>query len=336
MRYIEKRAAPTLFDDWKKENEIALQKWIENNDKTGDDLWMQLGQTFGVERITHFNAKEIRHQLEKTLYQEQVGLCCYCGNEIKRQWDTKSNCWIYLHRAIEHFNPKNKFKNATFDYQNLLFSCKESQSLRCYEIGKKYNGILVKGFETVAELTSLSITLIKSYEKNAIIAESILKTGDKIFVPNPAHCDDEKSKYDAKINQERIINPTNIEEKKRIEALLFSENGSITYNEQNLNDEDKKIIDNTFKVLGLNCTTLVDRRKEKWYFATRVLNDILEEWYEEFEQQEIYDERKQKEIMSKKIQKLIQEKAKPNVEGVIEPFYFVEIAYLRTLFPKEG
>ncbi len=68
----------------------------------GDSLW-EIG---GLDK----------ESLKKQLYQEQRGLCCYCGSRLKLD-----------EVVIEHLNPKSLFPAMTFDYANLYASCKGGQ-----------------------------------------------------------------------------------------------------------------------------------------------------------------------------------------------------------------
>lgn len=52
--------------------------------------------------------------LREQLRQEQKGLCCYCCQILETQ------------ATIEHLKSRSKFPKLTFDYQNLLLSCQES------------------------------------------------------------------------------------------------------------------------------------------------------------------------------------------------------------------
>lgn len=323
MRYFEKKPTEqqlALFQEWKDENQEAIIAWIANPEKTGDMLWAELGKTFGIERATLIDAKIVRNQLETTLFDEQNGLCCYCGNSIERKRNESENIWEYLYRAIEHFEAKNKiqFKAKTFDYENLLLCCKESQRLTIFEVGRTYKGSIIGTFDDVARYTDLPISTLKEHPKNAEIIKRHLKRADKIQVPNPPHCDDAKSAFDSNPEHTSIINPST--DKKLIEKLIFLSNGEISYLNRTTTKED--IIENTFSVLALNCKTLVERRQEKW------LNSFITYNTEEGILFGIED----RDTLFEIINKLIEGKSQPNNEGVLEAFYFVEIAYLQSLF----
>ena len=330
MRYFEKQPESEhllIFNQWIAENKEKIQEWIANDTKTGNHLWDELGKTFSVERETGIDPQVLRNALETVLFEEQNGLCCYCGNSIERIKNEEKGIWEYHHRAIEHFEPKNKFKNKTFDYENLLLCCKESQKLSSYEVGRTIKGVLIQGFEDVANLTNLPQSIIKEYPKNSDFRERHLVEGDKIYVPNPPHCDDEKSKFDSKTEHTIIINPS--KDKELIEKLTFDENGNIDYVDSDTYKDET--IENTFNVLALQCKSLIERRQQKWVNAYINYNDaILPYWIEEVIA--IDDETEVKAIIASNVNKLIDGKSQPNGEGLLEPFYFVEVAFLKSLF----
>ena len=320
MRYFDKQAADSLliFNEWKTENEEIIQEWIENPEKTGDNLWEELGKTFSVEKETDIDPSVVRHDLETTLFEEQHGLCCYCGNAIERIRDAKNESWIYRHRAIEHFEPKNRFKNKTFDYNNLMLCCKESQRLTIFEVGRAYKGTRIQNFEDVAKYVNLPQSVIKAHPKNSDISKRQLRNDDKIYVPNPPHCDDEKSKFDNQEAHIALVNPS--QDVELIEKLTFLEDGTIGYRDSETLKEE--VIEHTFTVLGLNCTTLKERRKEKW------LNTYVNYYGETGMLLGIQD----KETLNNILEKLIEGKVQPDEDSLLEPFYFVEIAFLKSLF----
>ena len=148
-------------------------------------------------------------------------------------------------------------------------------------------------------------------------------------MPNPPHCDDAKSEFDSKREHTKIINPS--KDKEQIEKLLFYANGRIDYLERET--VENTLIENTFKALSLNCTTLVERRQDKWLNSYINYNDvILPYWIEEITEIGFEDELTAKNIIANNVNKLIEGKALPNSENLLEPFYFVEIAFLKSLF----
>ena len=334
MRYFEKKLATEqlpIFFQWHNENKEAIHTWINNAEKTGDNLWEQLGKTFGIVKTTEIDPKMLRNELETALFNKQNGLCCYCGNAIERTKNQEQVIWVYVHRAIEHFYEKNRteFKKMTFDIANLMLCCKESQRLTSFEFGKIYENKVIQNFRDVAILVNLPESVLKSYDKNEAISKRLLKKGDSIYVPNPTHCDDEKSKFDSKKEHFIIINPS--VDNDLIKKLIFQENGKIGYAGREVSKNE--IIENTFKVLALNCSTLVEKRQEKWTdsyvnYTEKVLPILTNESIEIG----LSSDEDIENFISANVSKLIEGKGNPNDEGLLESFYFVEIAFLKSLF----
>lgn len=92
MKQITKQQAPEAY--------IA---WTANNPSCS---WKDFGKT---NEYT---------ELKSYLCNEQEGLCCYCEVTIKGEDDTH----------IEHYKPKSKYQNDTYNYQNLLASCEHYDS----------------------------------------------------------------------------------------------------------------------------------------------------------------------------------------------------------------
>lgn len=91
MQYIDKQLSmPTDVESWIK----------KNKPKT----W-ELGKDY------HEGYVSLREQLR----QEQKGLCCYCCQILEEQ------------TTIEHLKSRDKHPKLTFDYGNLLLSCKQSK-----------------------------------------------------------------------------------------------------------------------------------------------------------------------------------------------------------------
>lgn len=106
MKYIHKEASPTLFEDWKKANEV------ETPEKAKLKIW---------DILQNPEKKALRTHLLK----EQGYLCCYCNQLIEVDpIDT-----ISLRSKIEHLYPKDekKYPEKKFTYDNLLVACNGGQ-----------------------------------------------------------------------------------------------------------------------------------------------------------------------------------------------------------------
>ncbi len=109
MRQINKNTEPNEFVLWKSANQEKIDGLIAEG-KSGDVLWDILYSSLSKDVVVNDYSKA---QLREALLQEQFYICCYCNDSIKGDSKTK----------IEHFLPKAKYRDRTFDYQNLLAAC---------------------------------------------------------------------------------------------------------------------------------------------------------------------------------------------------------------------
>ena len=84
---------PTDVENWIKKNKPKTWK-LGKNYRAGYDL------------------------LKEQLRQEQKGLCCYCCQILGDETDKTT---------VEHLKSRDKYPKLTFDYGNLLLSCKQSK-----------------------------------------------------------------------------------------------------------------------------------------------------------------------------------------------------------------
>lgn len=249
MRYYSKKTReqqPRLFHRWKEENRMAIEEWRQNDQKTAAAMWDQLGKTFSEERDTDIDPLEFKRQLQTAFFEEQHGLCCYCGDKIERNFNEIIGFWQYSDCSIEHFLAKAQRKDQVFEYDNLLLCCKESRKIAQYEVGRvTQDGFRIIDFQSVALRTGLPESKLKSYDKNRALLNRPLQMGDRIYVPRPPHCDDNKSIFDARPEGRTIINPT--QDQELINMLLFLPNGSIDYvgRQENRNE----VIENTLETV---------------------------------------------------------------------------------------
>lgn len=110
MRQVNKNAEPNEFVLWKLANQEKIDRLIAE-EKSGEVLWKEFPSSLSQDVVENDFSKA---QLREALVQEQFYICCYCNDSIKGEpLDTK----------IEHFLPKEKYRDRTFDYQNLLAAC---------------------------------------------------------------------------------------------------------------------------------------------------------------------------------------------------------------------
>lgn len=252
---------PTLFAQWCKRYQTDINAWCEDSQKTGGDLWNQLGQTFGHQVNNPESSDDIRADLQKALGAEQHGFCCYCGIKLEDN-----------EQSIEHFLPKGKNKHLTFEYTNLMLCCAPHTETK-YVVGGKYKHRKIEektAWSDVAAITNIDVASIKHDKRNKLLVNKpSLQNGDKIFVPNPPHCDSNKSKYDSNPQPTTIIDPTR--DSNAIDLLKFDNNGEIKY------PEGATLQADTIKVLNLNCDKLKRLRKEAWENAESAYEALFDE-----------------------------------------------------------
>ena len=57
--------------------------------------------------------------LNKQMYRDQGGICCYCGMKLEYPYNPQF--------TVEHVKPKQKYPELVGEYKNLLLSCRPSQ-----------------------------------------------------------------------------------------------------------------------------------------------------------------------------------------------------------------
>lgn len=110
MRTILKQVEPVGFTSWRSANQEKIDRKIAEG-KSGEIIWKILESSLGKDEVIYDYSKP---QLRKVLVEEQFHICCYCNDTIKGEsLDTK----------IEHFLPKETYKEDIFNYLNLLAAC---------------------------------------------------------------------------------------------------------------------------------------------------------------------------------------------------------------------
>lgn len=111
MKQIEKQNEPIEFIQWKTANQAEISRFISEK-KTGEEIWGKLQSSLSKDSVPNDYSKAL---LRASLTEEQYYLCCYCNDAIKGDAnDTK----------LEHFLPKEKYKESIFEYVNLFAVCK--------------------------------------------------------------------------------------------------------------------------------------------------------------------------------------------------------------------
>ena len=96
MKYIQKQKEPSSLTAWNRKQ--AKKDSISN--------WSSF-------------TKSVKNEVYQSLLEEQGYICCYCGISISRK-----NC------HIEHYRPKSKYQDLTFEYTNLIASCQGEDEIK--------------------------------------------------------------------------------------------------------------------------------------------------------------------------------------------------------------
>lgn len=315
---------PSVFRYWVAENSTEIDRLGEDT-RSARTLWELLGKTLTrAERDTQIDPNEVRYALQLSLYEEQGGICCYCGERLRRDW--QAGKWEFSNQSIEHFKGKSLHKTLMFDYANLLLCCKSSSHFSKYKIGDRYHGVAIQDWDKVAIVSELPVEKIIDYRPNQHLkAKGKLENGDVIHVPNPTHCDDEKSKYDSNPDL-LIINPTS--DGHLMEQLRYDADGNIRCS-STATPNEQAVIENTIRVLGLGIEKLKEKRKSIWGKTDK---KIFEEKYAESLEvinSAAVSEEKRKDILRKLIEKTLEP---DDSDGLLAPFCFVEYASLKSQF----
>jgi uncharacterized protein (TIGR02646 family) len=204
MKYFKKNDPPESLANWLIEYKDTLEKRYDSK-RPIKNIWQELGTPLDVTDLADTEQLEaiqrtdlINSELDASLLREQGYICCYCGKRIPEKKIVR-----------EHFEDKKHHRRLVFQYSNLFAAC-EGGKEEPFSIGqsvKLQNGeiIEIKGFEDVItvlnqSLENITIEDIKNHSENE---KKELKKGDKIYYPNPPHCDSSKGD-----KQDIIINPT--------------------------------------------------------------------------------------------------------------------------------
>lgn len=286
MKFIDKSTAvePVEFAQWKLDDAVVIQREIDDTTLSAEKLW-----SHGEYK------KEVKEQLVK----EQFGICCYCGSRIFADHNT----------AIEHFQPKSKFRELVFDYNNLGASCMG---------GSKNIVYFLKAGETVEDLTNKfgisyehleDVFVNTDLEREKLIHQydiENLRVGDRIIIfkslPNEEqHCDTRKG-----ANEIEIL-PTNTNCEKYF-----------TYEKRTGKIKTPSLfIENTVNTLGLNDNKYLTRERlrkieQATQFSIRLVNVFKND----------------PTTLRQKLQQKKKNLITPNDEGLLDPYCMVYLSVL--------
>ena len=113
MIYIEKKYSESMAVH---KVELILCELDQANLQKPDNRYAQLtgGKLYDMVRdMTTFS------DLKQQLYEEQGGICCYCGAKLEYPYNPQYR--------VEHVKPKEKYRELVGEYKNLLLSCRTTQ-----------------------------------------------------------------------------------------------------------------------------------------------------------------------------------------------------------------
>ncbi|ALG67811.1 retron system putative HNH endonuclease [Beggiatoa leptomitoformis] len=203
-----------------------------------------------------------KESLKKQLYQEQKGLCCYCGTQLKLD-----------ELIIEHLNPKSLFPAMTFDYSNLYASCK----------GGKGDTPLYLPYETtrkvVAEQYNVDTqkVIVPRYlhlkETDIIPAKTEIKIK---YNPNELFCDTHKKNEKITIQPILVNGWIRNAHQPKHDYEVFSCENRVSYLEDGTILIDENECNETIRILNLNAKKLKESRI-KTFENVEEFTDSLEE-----------------------------------------------------------
>lgn len=100
MRHIDKANRCTAFDDF-----VARAQHFLQND------WKKFNKVQGY--------KEVSLALHQHLWQDQKSLCVYCEQQMQKKLELSADAPTHF----EHIRPKDKYKDLTYSFENLVVSC---------------------------------------------------------------------------------------------------------------------------------------------------------------------------------------------------------------------
>jgi hypothetical protein len=296
MKYINKNtlkslAGKALLDKWKVDNQTMIAQLTSQKKKK------QLWNKFPKKIFSDY------------LYEEQNGLCCYCGCELTKR----------THRmVIEHYKLKSLMLNNLypnmFDYDNLFLSCHGN----CFIFYQVKTGDTWASIAAKPECIFLGDKLVQLQNMNPLLPEELdennePKIGEILIVgffegADNHHCDNYRGDKNLSINPSELPNC--------IDRFIYTvktrrKEGEITPKEQDNAAEE------AIKNLNLNAAILVRQREQAVEDARNILQDIAIE----MESIEVLD---RQDIIT------IANKYVAGVKG----FYVVYRAYLKDDFPE--
>lgn len=206
---------PNDFLRWKEVNIAQIQLYTDNKEKTGNDLWGILPSSLSKDEVENDYSKEL---LRESLLKDQFYLCCYCNDTIKGEpLDTK----------VEHFLPKETYKEKAFEYENLFAACNGGERVKPVELScdsiKGYKDPTERETEIISPLEK-DVHLHFSYKENGEIFHAT-ETGKNTIKHLNLNC--KRLVFRRKAVIEEYIYDEEIEIEELIEEALMPINGKL-------------------------------------------------------------------------------------------------------------
>jgi uncharacterized protein (TIGR02646 family) len=232
MKYIDKTSEASINRAKK------LEKWIEdfkNRNPNSEISW----EVFTKNALNGYGRKE----LYQDLWEEQGGICCYCGQKIPEPKKESGRA------NVEHVELKSLVRAKSLQYDNLILSCMGmlSETLR---YGEKIHDVAHRIGIRQAEAKIVKFT-----------QPLIEKEGATVFLSKSKHCNLKRNN-----DKTPIVVPTNEQYNTHTSDCwrLFK----YEFNEDKLpaecliseTDNNDQLTKDTFRVLGLNCDILAKER----------------------------------------------------------------------------
>lgn len=313
MRHIDKQFSVSRenFERWKGTEKEKIEAKCNDTNISINKIWNMVDTSYENEEGIKIYPKK---ELQKSLLIEQGYICCYCGQRISEESDSDKSEEgdNKIDRVvIEHFLPKSKNRDKVFDYSNLLASCQGGKQ-EVYAVKTVFrNGKNV--VETIEDITNqFNITKERLKELNKGRHLDKLGKGDKIVIDvPPKHCDNLKED-----KPDTIINP--VQDQNCAEKFKYENDGTISP-AKNISEIEKKLVDDTIEVLGLNIPKLKSHRESSLKAAKKNFEKVIAPMFSNNPTE-----------LKRQIINLIEGKNKPNSEGKLLPLCFVEVSFLKT------
>lgn len=180
---------------------VEVEKWVA---KTKPKQWTLSQDNYETYKI-----------LREQLRQEQHGLCCYCCQALEERAE------------IDHILDRKKHPTKTYDYANLLLSCKTPNQCNNAK-GHQNLELTPLMIECDAEI---KINLAGELESKSDRAEQAIQL---LNLNNPTLCNKRKAKIDMvsfTFDPNSTEIPINIMDRETLDVILQAFGGSIEYQE---------------------------------------------------------------------------------------------------------